>query len=278
MTSAASPAPSLPPTLLDSGPGTPPTPRATRLNPPVPRADQALISNPRSLLDLFHQGFYMLFLLRNGHVPIDTEGFRERVRHMLGRIDHGAQKLGLSSEEVFKAKFAFCALLDETVLRSRLAIRDSWESKPLQLELFGDNMAGERFFEYLEALRLDGARHVQSLEVFHMCLLLGFEGRHALDGTEKLGYITGRLGDEIVHLQGKRAQFAPHWAPPDQIVNRLRRDVPVWVMASVFALAGLVAFLGLRAQLGRSTDEALAPYTDVVKLAPQSAYVHITLP
>lgn len=237
-----------------------------------------MASEPRNLLDLLYQGFYMMFLLRNGHTPSDAESFRDRVKQLLSRVDRGAQKLGLPTEDVFRAKFAFCALLDEIVLRSKFTIRDSWERKPLQLELFGEHMAGERFFEYLESLRIDGARHIQALEVYHMCLLLGFEGRHALDGSEKLGYITGRLGDEIIHLQGKRAEFAPHWAPPDQVFNKLRREIPLWVMASVFALLGLTAFLGLRAHLVRSTDTQLAPFVGVVKLAPQTAYVNITLP
>jgi type VI secretion system protein ImpK len=242
------------------------------------QAERAPGAEPRNLLDLFYRGFYMLFLLRNGHVPAQAEAFRERVKGLLAAVDRGAQKMSLPAEDVFRAKFAFCALLDEVVLRSKFAIRDSWERRPLQLELFGEHMAGERFFEYLEALRAEGARHVQALEVYHMCLLLGFEGRHALDGSEKLGYITGRLGDEIVHLQGKRAEFAPHWAPPDQVANKLRRDVPLWVMGSVFALLGLVAFLGLRAHLGRTMEAELAPFTNIVRLAPQSAYVNITLP
>ncbi|MGM9485707.1 type IVB secretion system protein IcmH/DotU [Ideonella sp. YS5] len=245
---------------------------------PSARPDTALIAEPRSLLDLMYQGFYMLFLLRNGHTPSQAEAFRDRVKQMLARVDRGAQKLGLLTQDVFRAKFAFCALLDEVVLRSKFSIRESWERKPLQLELFGEHMAGERFFEYLEELRSEGAKHIQALEVFHMCLLLGFQGRHALDGSEKLGYISGRLGDEILHLQGKRAEFAPHWAPPDQVSHKLRREVPLWVIASVFALAGLVAFLGLRNHLVGASRAELAPLSGIVNLAPQAAYVTITLP
>lgn len=257
---------------------TPPSLLGQRMEPAAQGAEGSLVAGPRSLMDLLYQGFFMIFLLRNGHSPADAEGFRERVKQMLARVDRGAQKLGLLTEDVFRAKFAFCALLDEVVLRSKYSIRESWERKPLQLELFGEHMAGERFFDHLEELRLDGARHLQALEVYHLCLLLGFEGRHALDGSEKLGYIAGRLGDEIVHLQGRRAEFAPHWAPPDQVSNKLRREVPLWVMGSVFALLGLLAFLAMRTQLGAATREELSPFTEVVKLAPQAAYVNISWP
>jgi type VI secretion system protein ImpK len=235
-------------------------------------------TEPRTLMDLFYQGFYMIFLLRNGYTPADGPTYRERLRQLLAQVDRGAKKLQLDPDDVFQAKFAFCALIDEIILMSKLRIRDDWERNPLQLEMFGEHMAGEKFFDSLEKLRGEGVRRVQVLEVFHMCLLLGFQGRYILEGVEKLAWLTARLGDEIVHLQGKRAPFSPHWAPPDRIAHKLRSEVPLWVMGSVFAVVALVAFIGLRSQLHRATDGDLGRYTDVVKLAPQPAYVTITLP
>ncbi len=53
-------------------------------------------------------------------------------------------------------------------------------------------------------------------------------------------HLTGRLGDEIAQLRGKRAAFAPHWVAPDRVAHVLKRGVPLWVVGSVFALAGLL--------------------------------------
>jgi type VI secretion system protein ImpK len=241
-------------------------------------ASATVTAEPRSLMDLLYPGFYMVFLLRNGHVPQEMDRFRQSVLDLMQQVERGAKKLGIDSDDVYQAKFAFCGLLDEIILTSGFSIRDAWVLRPLQLELFGEHMAGERFYERLETLRSQGAVRVQVLEVFHMCLLMGFQGKYAIDGSEKLGYLTARLGDEIVHMQGKRAAFAPHWAPPDQVSNKLRSEVPLWVMGSVFAVLAVVAFIGLRTQLKSSTDSALRPYTDIVKLAPQSAWFTITLP
>ncbi|NEK55843.1 DotU family type IV/VI secretion system protein, partial [Rhizobium leguminosarum] len=119
---------------------------------------------------------------------------------------------------------------------------------------------------------------LQSLEVFHMCLLLGFQGKYLLEGPEKLAYLTARLGDEIAHMKGKRAPFAPHWALPDQIAHRLKREVPLWTIGAVFAFVGLVAFLGLNAYLKDATLRSLAPYSQIVRLGPQSANLTISPP
>ncbi len=157
-------------------------------------------------------------------------------------------------------------------------MREAWETRPLQLRVFGDQLAGEHFFHRLEDLRAKGSVHLQALEVFHMCLLLGFQGRYALDGQDKLNYLVARLGDEIARMRGKNRGFAPHAERPDQIVNTLRSDLSLWVLSTVFALAGLAAYVGFRAKLSHDTEATLASYNDLVKLPPRAANVTITLP
>lgn len=231
-----------------------------------------------SLLDLLYDGFYMIFLLKNGYTPVDGDSFRERIRDFLTAFERGSKRLQTSADDLYQAKFAFSALVDEVVLISQTRLRDAWSRRPLQLEFFGEQLAGERFFDTLEKLRQEGVQRLQVLEIYHMCLLLGFQGKYIVEGSEKLGYLTSRLGEEIAQLKGKRTVFAPHWAAPDRISNALRREVPLWVIGSVFALLALVAFVSMRWVLGRQTTAELSAYSQVVKLAPQAAYVTITLP
>ncbi|PRY06590.1 MULTISPECIES: type IVB secretion system protein IcmH/DotU [unclassified Paraburkholderia] len=248
----------------------------------TPAAAPAPITEPsyqvRSLLDLLYDGFFMLFLLKNGREPGDAQEFSQRIQQFLGDFERGAKKLNASAEDVYASKFAFCAAIDESVLSSTFRIRTEWERRPLQLVLFGEQLAGEKFFQYLEECRAQGAARLQSLEVFHMCLLLGYQGKYLLEGPEKLAYLTARIGDEIAHLKGKRAQFAPHWPLPDQVAHRLKREVPLWSIGAVFALVGLLAYLGLNTYLRDQTLRSLAPYSQVVKLGPQSATLTISLP
>ena len=231
-----------------------------------------------SLLDLLYDGFYMVFLLRRGHAPGDAEAFRDRIKRFLAAVEQGGRAVGASADDVHLARFAYCALIDEVVLASQRQLRDVWQRRPLQLEFFGEQLAGERFFDHLEVLRHGGAARLQALEVFHMCLLLGFQGRYLFEGPEKLDHLVGRLGDEIAYLRGRQASFAPHAAAPDRTAHALKSDVPLWTVGSVFALAGLLAFGGLRWSLERQTQDDLAPYRQVVQLAPEAAHVTITLP
>lgn len=117
-----------------------------------------------------------------------------------------------------------------------------------------------------------------SLEVYHYCLLLGFEGKYRLEGTEKLGYLTARLGDEIAFLKGKRTGFAPHALPPDRIAHALRRVVPLWAPAALLAVAGMAAFLLMDGLLERNTEQRLSAYNNVVQMPARTAHLTITLP
>ena len=233
---------------------------------------------PQSLVDIMVEGFYALFLLKGGCGPQEKTAFADHMTAFLGDVDRNAKSLGVSADDVTAAKYAFCAAVDEIILGSDYEIRDAWETRPLQLRLFGDQLAGEHFFQRLEDLRAKGSAHLQALEVFHMCLLLGFQGRFALDGRDKLNYLTARLGDEIARMRGKSRGFAPHAERPDQIVHKLGSDVSLWVLSAVFALAGLGAYLGFRTALAHETETTLAAYNDLVKLPPRAANVTITLP
>lgn len=241
-------------------------------------APPSAASAPQTLLDLMYDGFYALFMLKNGNGPQDDGEFARKMSAFLDDFGRGAKKQNASPDDVDNAKYAFCAAVDEIILRSNFSIRDAWERRPLQLVLFGDQLAGENFYNRLENLRARGSAHLQALEVFHMCLLLGFQGKYILEGSEKLNYLTSRLGDEIAHMKGKRGGFAPHAERPDQIKHKLRSDLPVWVLCSVFGLICVLGYIGLRTSLDHNAESRMNAYNDVVKLAPRAANLTITLP
>lgn len=258
-------------------------------NPPVPNRMPSLgpahaavppsgAATPRSLVELMADGFYLLMLLKRGQLPSSESSFVASIQRFLEGVERGAAKLDIAAEDIYAAKYAFCAAVDEAMLGQPSSLREEWERNPLQLRLFGEHLAGEHFFDRLEELRAQGAPRLPSLEVYHYCLLLGFEGKYRLEGPEKLGYLVARLGDEIVYLKGKRTGFAPHWAPPDRVTHALRRVMPLWAPLALFAVLGLGAFFTLHTMLARDTAKQLAGYQQVVQMPGKTAHVTITLP
>jgi len=196
----------------------------------------------KTLQELMEDGIYLLFLLRNGIPPKSVTEFHQRIDHFLSQFENNARNLGKPPAAVGEAKYAFCALMDEIILSSDFSIRESWERAPLQLRLFGEHLAGERFFDKLESLRLDPATNVEVLEVFYTCLLLGFQGRYLLEGNEKLSYLIGRVGQEITHARGGRSPFSPNWKLPQRFSQYVRNELPLWLFFALLAVVGTVLF------------------------------------
>lgn len=204
-----------------------------------------------SLREMLEDGVYLLFLLKDGNTPGSSVEFNRRIDQFLQQYERNARNFGKTPDAIGQAKYAFCALLDEIVLASGFALRDEWERMPLQLRLFGEHLAGEGFFNRLEQLRLEPARHIEELEVYYTCLLLGFQGRYLLEGSEKLGYLTHKLGQEIQQVRGGKADFAPNWQLPQRFQAFVRHELPLWLYFALLALAAAAIWGTYHWLLGR---------------------------
>lgn len=207
-----------------------------------------------SMKDLLEDGIYLLFLLRSKNSPLSCAEFNRRIDQYLGTFERVCRTFDKPLESILEAKYAFCALLDEIVLSSGLPIRDEWELAPLQLRLFGEHLAGEGFFDRLERLRQEPAANIELLEIFHTCLLLGFQGKYLLEGSEKLNYLIARLGQEIAAVRGPSKGFAPNWRIPFKIKEYVRHEIPLWLYYALLAMLAVAAFVGFRTLLDRQMD------------------------
>lgn len=235
-----------------------------------------------NLIDLLHDGFYLVFLLRNRYIPSNPTAFREQILDLLNRFEQQAKRLQFSADDIHDTKYAFCALIDETIAVQQDAayfnLQNTWLMNPLQLSLFGSQLAGYRFFEILEQLRSRGKERLASLEAFHYCLLLGFQGKYRLESVESLNHLVARVGDEIDYLKGKKAAFSPFASIPDQIKHIIHHELPFfWILIFLLLFAALT-FAGLKFMLGKQNQSALVPYQNVISAPAEEAHITIYLP
>jgi type VI secretion system protein ImpK len=207
-----------------------------------------------SMKDLLEDGVYLLFLLRNKNAPTSCAEFNRRIDQYLSTYERVCKTFGKPHEAILDAKYAFCALLDEIVLSSGLPIRDEWEQAPLQLRLFGEHLAGEGFFNKLDQLRQNPAANIELLEIFHTCLLLGFQGKYLLEGSEKLNYLIARLGQEIASVRGPSKGFSPNWKIPLKFNEYVRHELPLWMYYALLAVIGVAFFLFFQWQLNNQME------------------------
>lgn len=244
--------------------------------------NSSITAQATTLVDLLHDGFYIVFLIRNQYVPENVDQFRTKILDQLNRFEQQAKKMQFSTEDIQDAKYAYCALLDETIVTQQDAsyfhLQNSWLISPLQLSLFGSQLAGYRFFDNLEQIRAKGKERLAALEVYHYCLLLGFQGKYRIESIESLNHLVARVGDEIDYLKGKKTAFSPFAALPDQIKNIIHRELPfTWILLFLFLFA-VLAFSGLRFMLSQHDKATLSQYQNVISVPAEQAHITIHLP
>jgi type VI secretion system protein ImpK len=225
------------------------------------------VRRPENLALVFQEMLTAVVRLRTNRQPVtDAEMFRNQVRQAIRTADQDARRLGYIEEDIRLAIFAVVAFLDESVLNLQNPVFYDWVRKPLQEELFGRHTAGEIFFDQLQQLlgRRETPELADLLEVFQLCLLLGFVGKYSISGRGELKVVTDALADKIRRVRKERTEIAPAWRLPEQRRELVVRDV--WLTRLVW-IAGSAGFLAIalwvlyKAMLSSGLSElrALAP-------------------
>jgi type VI secretion system protein ImpK len=171
----------------------------------------------------------------------DAESFRHHMREALKMASADAQRDGYSADEIKLAAFANVALLDESILNSQNPLFADWPRRPLQEELFGTHVAGETFFVNAHQLlaRDDSPEVGDVLEVYHLCLLLGYRGRYSTGGRGELQSTSDAIAAKIRRIRGGYRGLAPAWALPQETVAATGADP--WVRKLTWAAIGCAA-------------------------------------
>ncbi len=196
------------------------------------------------LVDVCSDLLALVAAVRHASGSADPARLRRRALDLKGQIEQQARDIGIPAADVEAATFALVALLDETVLKTRGAARDAWLRTPMQLELYGQTVAGEEFYDRLDALRRDRSGRIEALEVYFACLALGFGGRHNLEGPEKLAALLAEVGRDVQAVRGAPPRvLSPHLDPGGEYADTGGGGVPFWLSTAAFVLGTALVWL-----------------------------------
>ena len=184
----------------------------------------------------------------NKPVGSDPEVFRERVKKWLSKAAREAGSAGYAEDTITMAGYAVIAFLDESVLNSPQPMFSEWPRRPLQEEIFGEFLGGEAFFENLEHLlnQPDSEELGDLIEVYLLCLSLGFQGRYAAGNRGELDGFKTRSRDKVVRIRGAWGDLSPSWTPPLAVAAPSGMDRATrWMAVSAAAVSVLFGLLWL---------------------------------
>ena len=199
----------------------------------------------------FQEVFTAIVRLRYGRQSATSaDSFRAQIMQALRQAEQESRVRGYSPEDIRQVTFAVVAFLDESVLSCRNPVFADWPRLPLQTELFGHQNAGEIVFSDIQKVlaRNDAPDIADILEVYYLCLLLGFKGRYAAGGAGDLRSIMALIREKIRRVRGNPPPLSPRGmlrsdavrvVPTDVLVRKLGL---VALFVTVITVALFVAF------------------------------------
>jgi type VI secretion system protein ImpK len=176
----------------------------------------------------------------NRQAVMDAPTFRTSMKAALTAAEADATRKGYTPDDAHLATFAVVAFLDESAENLNDPNFTNWAR--LQEEMFGDPASGEIFFQCIARLlaRDDSPEDADVLEVFALCLLLGYQGQ---DSSSSGGSaIITKIADKIQRTRGPH-RLAPDSAPLRDAV--LQPPYDPWVRALVLGTLGAVFLAAL---------------------------------
>jgi len=207
-------------------------------------------------------------LRANRQAVTDAESFRHHMREAIRLAGSEAQRSGYNVEDIKLAAFACVALLDESILNSLNPLFADWPRKPMQEEMFGIHVAGETFFQYSQQLlaRNDSPEAADLLEIYYLCLLVGYRGRYSMGGSGELQAVKDAMAAKIRRIRGGYTGLAPAWALPQDPPRATGADPWVrkltWAAIACAALAVLL-FVVFKLALSSGVSDLHAIATQV---------------
>ena len=192
-------------------------------------------------------------------VATDATTFRSQVKQLLAAADRQARSAGYDPSYVKMAVYAFVAFLDESVLNSSNPMFAEWHRRPLQEEVFGDLLAGENFFRNVQQLlaQQDSEDLADTLEVYQLCMLLGFKGKHGAGDGGQLVALMSTVQDKIMRIRGGAEPVSTVWGLPEgeEVILGLDPWIkPMRIGAAIALTLTLLLWTACSVSLNRKVD------------------------
>ena len=214
----------------------------------------------KSMLDLTTGMFSLILSLREGGEFGNADHLRQQINNFLAGMEKSGVEAGFTRADIDAAKFALVVFLDETILGSQWSELETWRDNPLQLSLFGERGGGSRFFTELEKLRAMGNQKRDVMEVYHLCLALGFHGQYRISGKAQLNALIADLRSQLGYdpRDNRELKISPHGKPRDRSVAVVKDTFPFWKFAvlgiGILVLLFIIFFFTAGYQTGQVID------------------------
>jgi type VI secretion system protein ImpK len=227
--------------------------------PPAPTGAGALVRLGWPLLAL-------LARLAGGGAPADPERLKAEAAGLIREFERAALADGIEPRLISASRYTLCTALDEAVTLADPAAANVWARGSLLSLFHNETWGGEKVFILTERALAEPDRYADLLELCHLVLVLGFQGkfRRERDGTAKVDALRARLFEALRPRYGDRPPFpAAARRTAARPGRRIIHYVPVWSVAVVCLLLSALVFTWFDYQLKSGARHVAASIREV---------------
>lgn len=174
----------------------------------------------------------------------DIEALHSRLSSEIQNFQKEAETKGYDDATTLAARYALCAMVDESVLSQTWGAESLWPERPMLSVFHNETWGGEKVFGILDRVMEESHRFTDLLEFLYFSIALGFEGKYHVmhNGQAKLDHLL----DAVYKVLEKHQGEAPTQLvdPTPNIYGQKQRmgwRVPVWTVL----VAGLIGVVGI---------------------------------
>ena len=146
----------------------------------------------------------MAAALQSGRWQISMGEFHRRAKESIGQFETAIQSVYPEGTRQ-RAKYVLCATVDDIAqnLPGAGGGGAQWAQRNMVVTFFRENIAGDRFWDFVNEVLRDPAKNRDLIELFHACLAAGFEGRTRAmpDGYSKKQQVMAQLVAALEHVR-----------------------------------------------------------------------------
>jgi len=210
--------------------------------------------------------------LKHSNTREDMYVLNERLTAGLKLFEVQALHNGAESSQMMAARYVLCTVADEAVVTTSWGNKSEWSQMSLLSSFHNETFGGEKFFQLLDRLSKNPAKHLPMLELMYLCLSLGFEGKYRVQarGMLELEGLRDALYRQIRQLRGDvPRELSPHWEGLNDQRRSLVRIVPAWMVVLFTMVCLVVMYSGFAWVLGEQRETVLQPYQPLDPAAVQ---------
>jgi type VI secretion system protein ImpK len=223
---------------------------------------QRLVAGINTLLGAASVLLALVAQLRSTSAHADPAGLRRELLDRVAEFESLAAAKGVPKPKIGAARYLLCSFLDETISGTPWGAGGVWAERNLLQEFHDERSGGHKSFELLDRLSQDPAANADLLELFYVCLALGFEGRwHGVpNGRAQLDAATQQVL-ALVRPAGAGADtesrtLSLRWQGAQGIGRGRLTVMPLWVVLVLGAALVIGLLLALHAKLDDAARDA----------------------